>query len=503
MEPMKLRPAPPKAGAMVEALRGLGYSTASALADIIDNSIAANATKVMLNFVWAGVASRVEIRDNGRGMSPDELDRAMRLGELNPLDNRSSHDLGRFGMGLKTASFSQCRSLTVTSWQKGIESCLRWDLDVLTSASDGGWFLLEGGHPDSEAFITPMGGENIGTLVLWEKLDRIVVDGFTEQDFLDLVDRVEQHLSMVFHRFINGDAARVSLLVNGRKIKPWDPFLTGHPGKAWTSPEIPFPPSMGKIKAVCHVLPHRDRLSEQEFSSLAGPDGWTSQQGFYVYRNKRLLVAGSWLGIGKGKAWTKDEAHQMARISVDIPNSVDVDWEIDIRKSSARPPVEMKKWLLRLAEDTQVRARKAFRARSRPVIKHTCPKDEMPVWITEYIGDTSRYRINRDHPMVQRVLQYSRSQESELYALFDLLEKTMPVQRIWASMDSTRVIHDSVLVEPEEELPSEEIQSALRLMCKNLVDQKGYSRESALRMLLTMEPFEKYPDFISLTLENL
>src|ERR1035441_2027554 len=94
---------------MIEALRGLGYTAASALADLIDNSISARGTDVAISFYWDGPASRIEVLDNGDGMDDGELERAMRLGERSPLDTRSAHDLGRFGLGLKTASFSQCR----------------------------------------------------------------------------------------------------------------------------------------------------------------------------------------------------------------------------------------------------------------------------------------------------------------------------------------------------------------------------------------------------------
>src|SRR5689334_566870 len=118
---------------MIEALRGLGYSPATAIADIIDNSIAAGASEVDIRFTWAGSRSRVTMLDDGRGMSGEELERAMRLGDRNPLDQRRHDDLGRFGLGLKTASFSQCRRLTVASWRNYSRSCLRWDLDALAA----------------------------------------------------------------------------------------------------------------------------------------------------------------------------------------------------------------------------------------------------------------------------------------------------------------------------------------------------------------------------------
>lgn len=163
----KSRSAPPKASAMVEALRGLGYNTQTALADIIDNSIAAGANEVHIEFIWAEQESRVLCLDNGSGMTADELDRAMRLGDRNPLEERSAGDLGRFGLGLKTASFSQCRRMTVaTRGPDGLQT-LRWDLDFLASSADDGWHLLEGPHPGSEGFLERLTSAT-GTLVLWK-----------------------------------------------------------------------------------------------------------------------------------------------------------------------------------------------------------------------------------------------------------------------------------------------------------------------------------------------
>jgi hypothetical protein len=362
----KSRNAPPKASAMVEALRGLGYNTQTALADIIDNSISAGAPEVRLEFVWADSKGRITCLDNGTGMSAVGLDLAMRLGERNPLEERSKSDLGRFGLGLKTASFSQCRRLTVsTIGTDGIQS-LRWDLDYLANSSDGGWHLLEGPHQGSEEYLAELSKAGRGTLVLWEDLDRIITPGTTVQDFLNLSDKVEQHLGMVFHRYLEGSRPRLKILLNNQPVKPWDPFMTEHPGKPYNPPVFRHP-SIKDIQAECHVLPHKDMLSVEDFENLSGPEGWTAQQGFYVYRNERLLVAGSWLGLGTGRSWTKDEAHRLARIRLDIPNDTDADWKIDIRKSTARPPVYLREWLTRLAEATRTRARRAFAHRGKPI----------------------------------------------------------------------------------------------------------------------------------------
>ena len=189
---------------MIEALRGLGYWTGTALADIVDNSISAQAGSVSIRFAWDGESSNVAILDDGVGMDAVELDGAMRLGERSPLESRAADDLGRFGLGLKTASFSQCRRLTVASMRDGLMSCLRWDLDVLALSPDHGWHLLEGTEPGSEHLLEPLLAAGKGTLVLWERLDRIVTPGFSEQNLLDLVDDVERHLAMVFHRYLGG-----------------------------------------------------------------------------------------------------------------------------------------------------------------------------------------------------------------------------------------------------------------------------------------------------------
>ena len=159
------RKAPPYAAAMLESLRGLGYSTAAALADIVDNSIAAGATEVRISFEWRGSDSFVTVLDDGRGMLDGELERAMRLGVINPLHERDKHDLGRFGMGLKTASFSQCRRLTVASRRAGTRSCLRWDLAELAASPGSDWLLFEGPAEGSEHRLATLDGKESGTLV--------------------------------------------------------------------------------------------------------------------------------------------------------------------------------------------------------------------------------------------------------------------------------------------------------------------------------------------------
>jgi len=488
----KTRKAPPRAMAMLESLRGLGYSTAAALADIIDNSISAGASEVRIDFQWDGADSRVLVLDDGCGMSDPELEGAMRLGDKNPLAARDAHDLGRFGMGLKTASLSQCRRLTVASVKGGERSCLRWDLDELAADPQNDWLLFEGPAEGSERHLASLDGKAAGTLVLWEKLDRIVTAGYTMDNFGDLIDLVESHLAMVFHRLLQGPHARIKLLIKNRPIAPWDPFMSGHPAKPWSSPVAQQRTGCGLVLAQCHVLPHRDKLSNEAFEENAGPAGWTAQQGFYVYRNERLLVAGGWLGLGNSKAWNREEAHRLARIRLDIPNTADADWKIDVRKSTARPPVSLRPWLMALAENTRDRARRvfAFRGSPAPAVGNQ-PVEQ--AWRVDRLKAGIRYRIDDSHPSVAAVLERSGELQPLVKAMLRVIEETVPVQRIWLDTAENK---ETPRTGFEGEPPAAVVEVATVLF-NDLIERKGLSEDEARKSLLKTEPFQKYPALVA------
>ena len=478
---------------MMEALRGLGYSTAAALADIVDNSVSAGAREVRVDFAWAGPASRISVLDDGRGMDDTELERGMTLGDKSPLDERARDDLGRFGMGLKTASFSQCRRLTVASQQEGkTPCCLRWDMDALAARPEDGWLLFEGPVTGSESFLEPLSERTAGTLVLWEVLDRVVTNGFTADDFADLIDGVEARLAMVFHRMLEGPHPSLRLLINGYPVKPWDPFMTGHPAKPWESPIVRQATDSGSVEIACHVLPHRDLLTPDEFEKAAGPEGWTAQQGFYVYRNRRLLLAGGWLGLGQGRAWNREEAHRLARVRLDIPNSADAEWKIDIRKSTARPPVSLRPWLTRLAEDTRNRARRVFAYRGSPGPGPGGAPVEQ-AWRAEHSRSGMRYRIDAKHPAVAAVLDAAEPLLPLVKAMLSVVEETVPVQRIWLDTAENRETPRTGFSGE----PPEHVVSVLGTLFEDMVGRRGMSTASAKRTLAATEPFQNYPELIA------
>lgn len=488
----KFRHVPPQASAMLESLRGLGYSTATALADIVDNSISAGATEVRIDFAWDKLNSRISVLDDGHGMSDAELESAMRLGDKNPLAARAAHDLGRFGMGLKTASFSQCRRLTVATVKDGVPSCLRWDLTELAANPDSGWLLFEGAASGSDSFIAGLDGKKTGTLVLWETLDRIVTAGYTSDDFHDLIDSVEAHLAMVFHRLLQGPQARLKLFLNSRPVLPWDPFMSGHPAKPWASPITNHPTDYGVVTVQCHVLPHRDKLTSEEFDVNAGPAGWTAQQGFYVYRNERLLVAGGWLGLGNSRGWNREEAHRLARIRLDIPNTADADWKIDVRKSTARPPVSLRPWLMLLAENTRERARRVFAYRGTPTPAQGGEPIEQ-AWRVERLKTGMRYRIEESHPSVAAVLANAGVQQPLIKSMLRVIEETVPVQRIWLdtaeNKETPRTGFDGE--------PNTAVVEVASVLFDDLIERKGLGVEEARKTMLRTEPFQKYPALVA------
>ncbi len=478
---------------MMEALRGLGYSTAAALADIVDNSVSAGASGVRIGFHWDGKRSRIAVLDDGRGMDDAELESAMRLGDRSPLDERATQDLGRFGMGLKTASFSQCRRLTVASVKAGgAPCCLRWDLDAIAARPDDGWILFEGPAAGSEQFLAPLSGRDAGTLVLWEVLDRIVTDGFGADDFSDLIDGVEARLAMVFHQMLQGPHPKLRLFLNGMPVAPWDPFMTGHPSKPWESPSAKITTASGVVEIGCHVLPHRDRLSPAEFEAAGGPEGWTAQQGFYVYRNGRLLLAGGWLGLGQGRAWNREEAHRLARIRLDIPNTADAEWKIDIRKSTARPPVSLRPWLTKLAEDTRNRARKVFAYRGSPAPGAGGVPVEQ-AWRVDRSGTGIRYRIDAKHPAVAAALEAVGPALPLVKAMLRVVEETVPVQRVWLDTAENKEMPRTGFAGE----PPERVAEVLVTLYGDMLGRRGMSPEAAKRALLATEPFQNWPDLVA------
>jgi hypothetical protein len=484
----------PGASDLFESLRAYGYDLPTALADIIDNSLTADARNIWIDMQWAGRASRIVIRDDGRGMSEERLIAAMRPGSRSPVEDRDPADLGRFGLGMKTASVSQCRCLTVMTKAADTEIAIRrWDLDYLSAVETGEWRLLKGASLLEPSDIGLLGGVKSGTVLFWDRLDTLVGD-IDEDDevgqrhFRERAEAVRDHLSMVFHRFLRGRGS-VKLHLNGRPIQPWDPFLED------TSATEPLPSeSLGsgteRFEVKAFILPHHSRISPKEHALAGGSKGWNAHQGFYIYRNKRLLVAGDWLGLGI----QKEEHFKLARIRIDLPNSTDMSWQIDVKKSQARPPAALRKDLQRIAKAARSRASSIYRHRGK-LIQRSLGDENVFLWkhLTKH-GKTF-YKINRDHPLVAKVLSNA-PDKKPLRALMSLIEETVPAPLI---VINNAEAPDS-MAQPFERATAE-LRKAMTEVLEALVET-GKSREEAARALAHMEPFNAFPEILATFVEQ-
>ena len=468
----------PSAAAMIESLRSMGYSVATSIADLVDNSVTAKAKRIDVKFHWYGENSYVTVKDDGTGMSDPELRDAMRAGSANPLSERSTNDLGRFGLGLKTASFSQARSLTVVSRRgsEGKPALRRWDLDFVGQHDK--WLLLSSPR-DGSAELCKLTGRKSGTLVIWESLDRIVdsrpaSDERASRTFHTMVDEVREHLEMVFHRFL-GDLA---IYVNDIKCEPWDPFLSSH-GKTQILEREELPDADGSIAIQPYILPHHSHLKQEEHGRASGPKGWNLQQGFYIYRADRLIVAGRWFS-------SKPEEHyKLARISVDLTQEMDRRWDLDVKKSRTRPPAALRDDFVRIGRATRERAQRAYRHRGEQSAKRAGTSTRSsrfePAWVVEDNDGVYNYRVNSAHALVEETL--SNPNTSLVKATLALLAETVPFAHIL-----------SAGFENEDQLPighsgvSKELEAAA---CElfDLLREREFSKADACEVVMKQQPF--------------
>jgi hypothetical protein len=470
MSPERTIDIPPKPSALINSLRGLGYSPEAALADLIDNSITASASVVEIDLQWNGGTPIAAILDNGRGMDEFHLFEAMRLGGAGPTEHREDSDLGRFGMGLKTASLSQCRRVTIASKTDILCGAAALDVDIVAAR---GWVAVVPDPLPSHRFVQQLTQQESGTVVIWEHIDELsgLCDLKKEAFYLRL-EEIRAYLGMVFHRFIDGDATRLKISINGRDIKAWNPFHAHAATIELPSERIRHSGYSFTVKP--YVLPHRDRFAnEAEYDAAGGPGGWGARQGFYVYRGKRLLVAGSWLGLGGARTWTRDEASRLARIQIDLPTGLDRDWRIDVRKSQARPPGALRDRLTNIARRCREEAREVFAFRGQGPRSRGAAQTAPAVWITSQGPLGALYRINRDHPIVTACREANIGNAKSLDAVFSIIERTVPVERIWLDISESEGAEIPTLTPEEASSLVEQLLELSKFLPKNMtLDQR-------------------------------
>ena len=466
--------ATPHAASLIQSLRDIGYSCETAVADIIDNAITAGAKAIDILSDAGGDDPALAILDDGNGMTRAELIEAMRPGSRNPLKDRAANDLGRFGLGLKSASFSQCKRLTVVTRKDGQTIGATWDLDRV--AATDRWEIRLSEDVSDIPWADRIGAT--GTLVLWRSLDRlsagITADHRRRTEQINrAIASAERHIRLVFHRFMSEDRPPLVVSLNGRRLEPLDPFGTGYSGHQSERPdEVKL--AHGDVVFQSFTLPHHKSISRAAWEDLGGPDGHLRSQGFYVYRGRRLIIAGSWLGLARQTELTK-----LCRIRVDIPNTMDADWKIDVKKASAQLPPAVRERMRLLVERLSLSSRRTYQKRGQRLVDD----EYLPIWQRIQKDGAIIYRPDTAHPVFADFsVRLPIDLQAEFANLLGLLGSSVPVASLHADFAGN----------PEEvradEVEDPAIVQLAEAMIPRLIDQ-GIDRDRIPDILNQIDPF--------------
>lgn len=470
---------PPNSSALMATARSFGnYDISAALADLIDNSIKAKSSTIKIEFIPEADDVTVTIRDDGYGMSGKTLIAAMRPASGHPEQERDEDDLGRFGWGMKSASLSQARVMTVVSWTAVDASAASWDIDDI---DDWAMEYLEG--EEALALLETKPDTPSGTEVIWRKTDRLLQDSNVEsfQDSLThLIAQAREALALTFHRYISPDEGKKLVIsMNGSELPKVDPFLKSHPATQSMEAEDIVMANGTRIAIRPFVLPHFSKLTPDDQRILGGAEGMVRNQGFYVYRNRRLIMHGTWF-----KLIPHRDLSQLTRVLVDLPNSTDHDWRITLDKSGAQLPNELEKRLRNVVRKFNRRSHSVHRKKGISIDR----PDRSPVWKRTVKNGQIRYAINRQHPMVDGFVTHSEElgDSFDLEAILTLLESYFPTDSF---------LKDASTADVNQTLTSEEDFEVLVMNCVVTYIQTHsppHRLDGLLKYMKSIEPFASH-----------
>ena len=358
----------PDAARTIQGLRDTGYDFLTAMADIVDNSVAAEATRVMIQ---ASIALdgevEVSIADNGYGMSQDELLNAMKYGSK---VRESAASLGKFGLGLKTASTAICRRLTVITRPRDLSGpfAAEWDLDYVEQQNR---WLLQLPVPTAHemTMLDEASTGRSGTVVIWRNVDRLLPGSYkhsggtaAQNALKKIIQSLTRHLALTYVRYLTGENNRspIEIFVNGEPIPARDPFWRAR-SELLLDREVPVEldgaPAGFRLRAF--VLPPRTEITETEERS----EVTTENQGFYVFREDRVISAGGWLGM------FRVEPHfNLCRIEFSFDHRLDDALQIDIKKSRIRMLADLQDAVKRLIGPARIEAEERYRKNQRSTL---------------------------------------------------------------------------------------------------------------------------------------
>lgn len=484
----------PNPAFLMQSMRHIGYTLETALADIIDNSIAAEASVISVQYRWNDANPWIAIIDDGCGMSSEGIKESMRFGgEICPTENRSSSDLGRFGLGLKTASLSQCKRLTVISKQNDTVSSCIWDVDALSEAAEPKWNALLPSvemlkkDPVIEKLLYRLEKISSGTIVIWQKLDNLSVaskKGSAESNFAEEMVRASEHMGLVFHRFFVMEKGRkvIEIDFNGTVVEGINPFGMAVPARQELQDET-ITIEGQKIEIQPFILPHHSKVSKKDYEKYGGEDGYLHNQGFYVYRNRRLIIKGTWFRI-----IPKTELNKLIRIRIDIPNSLDHLWQLDVKKSNASPPLAVLNRLKELLPSLSDRGKRPYTKRGSRAIS-----DVVYIWRREFTNNKVSYVINEEHPFVKTLVTNENGEvDSQKLSYLRIISGAFPAESFHVDVNNdTKTVIVSAAQQDEMENAVRKLISSCRemglekvaiwdMMCKNELPVSKVRQEELL-----------------------
>ncbi len=462
----------PPAKALINGIRAIGYSFSTSVADIIDNSIAAKAKHVDIFSDPLADNPYFCILDDGCGMNFYELNNAMVFGSERSKKYDDVLDLGRFGLGLKSASLSQCRELIVVSKKNGNICGMSYDLDVIEKNNDWDMLIYDADEIEKLPRISELKKYNSGTIVIWRKFDKIEYTAKSfEETFRTIVSDAKKHLALVFHRFYN----EIGIYFNYDRVEKIDPFLTESVPRTQKCRTDSIPMDNELILVTPYILPYQNSLTLEERKLLGNPKSIYEDQGFYIYRNRRLIVWGTWLRMS-----VRSELTKLARIQVDIPSKLDSQWSMDVKKSTAKIPDKIKDLIRTSVETSVVKSKEVtqFRGKQELVV-------ENKMWnrIIERDGYV-RYEINRQNPILKLLYETIDCKDIDLLDTFiSQIEDYLPKYTIHNDTSDIGV----VIVNDDNSLDEQKIEQVINFSKLFPLNE----REQKIKSLLSAEGYQK------------
>lgn len=463
----------PPAKSLIAGIRSIGYSFATSVADIIDNSITAKATEIN---IYADPLDEpyFAILDNGLGMNYEELENAMTFGSDRSKKIDCELDLGRFGLGLKSASLSQCRKITIISKEKNNINAMRYDLDTIEKQNDWVLEVLNNEEIVKMTCYEQLKKYETGTLVIWQNFDKIdaLATNFVTS-FRNAVSDAKKHVELVFHYYYDS----VNIYFNNDRIEKRDPFLIYSAPRQQTGRTDSILMDGSPIYITPYTLPYANTLTQEE-KKLLGNTNIYDEQGFYIYRNKRLIIWGSWLHMN-----VRSELSKLARVKIEIPSTLDKEWSLDVKKSTAKIPDKIKEQIKASLEDSIHRSKKTTRFKG---VKEQQFEDK--VWNRINFRDGFiKYELNKENPIYKLLSEnLSENDKALLDSFIFQIETGLPKYSIQNdTLDDLNIINDSDSNTPEE---------LIDIVCKDLEYVPFNKKEFFLDELLKTDIYKSISD---------